>query len=442
MVARIRPEPGGAAPLDSCLALTGRRSVDLEEPAEAAAHPNGTPFAKHRPKKHTYTLDEVLGPSATQDDVYAHVAPLVASAANGYNATVFAYGHTGSGKTHTMTGERHAPGVTPRAVRDLFCAIATATGSGKVFLVHLSYVELHNNRFRNLLKSEKDAINDARIEIRECREFGVFLSGPPDLKRTVTSERDVRDLVAIGDRARAFASTNCNDHSSRSHCVLTLHVQSKDAAGAVRVGKLNLVDLAGSERVSVSGAAGDTLTESKSINLSLALLGDVLAALSRNAQREIAAASPRKGGAPPRDPEPVPYRNSKLTHLLKDSLGGNSKTLMITNLRAIPAYYRQSLVSLSYASRAKKIKNATSVNVDRGRGDRSSTSLRVVSEQLERLRSQFRDRELAFEALCATSATSSAENARLKVALQSLESANADANADLEARLSGVIHGV
>ena len=149
--------------------------------------------------------------------------------------------------------------------------------------------------------------------------------------------------VAFGDRARAYASTQCNDHSSRSHCILTLHVQSRWNDGKmVRVGKLNLVDLAGSERVSLSGAQGETLVEAQNINLSLALLGDVLAALSRNAQKkERGGESPRPHAAPL---EPVPYRNSKLTHLLKDSLGGNSKTLMITNLRSIDRYYRQSLV--------------------------------------------------------------------------------------------------
>lgn len=366
---------------------------------------------------------------------------------------MFAYGHTGSGKTHTMTGDNVQPGVTPRAVRELFAAIEHATRTkDAVFLVHVSYVELYNNQFRNLLDDVGNhchASSSTKIEIRESRDTGVFLTGPSNLKVAVTSEQEVQELISLGDKARAYALTRCNDHSSRSHCILTLHVQSQRASIAlqdpqnaaltsVHVGKLNLVDLAGSERVSLSGAQGETLVEAQNINLSLALLGDVLAALSRNSLRgEQGTQFPRSGGSR----EPVPYRNSKLTYLLKDSLGGNSKTLMITTLRSSETYYRQSLVSLMYASRARTIQNSSTVNLDRGSGPRTTESLQVVSEQLNHLHTRLRVREREFDALCATSASSTSENMRLKSELQRLEALNEAERCELENKLNTVIHG-
>ena len=265
----------------------------------------------------------------------------------------------------------------------------------------------------------------------------------------MTSEQEVQELISLGDKARAYALTRCNDHSSRSHCILTLHVQSQRASIAlqdpqnaaltsVHVGKLNLVDLAGSERVSLSGAQGETLRRAQNINLSLALLGDVLAALSRNSLRgEQGTQFPRSGGSR----EPVPYRNSKLTYLLKDSLGGNSKTLMITTLRSSETYYRQSLVSLMYASRARTIQNSSTVNLDRGSGPRTTESLQVVSEQLNHLHTRLRVREREFDALCATSASSTSENMRLKSELQRLEALNEAERCELENKLNTVIHG-
>lgn len=352
-----------------------------------------------------------------------------------------------------MTGDVVQPGVTPRAVRELFAAIEHATRTkDAVFLVHVSYVELYNNQFRNLLDDVGNLCHKSsctKIEIRESRDTGVFLTGPANLKVAVTSEQEVQELIFLGDKARAYALTRCNDHSSRSHCILTLHVQSQRASAtlqnsqntastSVRVGRLNLVDLAGSERVSLSGAQGETLVEAQNINLSLALLGDVLAALSRNSlRRDQGTQSPRSGGSL----EPVPYRNSKLTYLLKDSLGGNSKTLMITTLRSSDTYYRQSLVSLMYASRARTIENSSTVNLDRGLDPRTTESLQVVSEQLNHLHARLRVRECQFDALCAASASSTSENMRLKSELQCLETLNEAGRCELEHKLYTVIHG-
>jgi len=421
-------------------------SIELREP-EGGARPY--PHSRRTRPTKTFTLDRVFGPNAVQEDVYEHVKPLVQSAVDGYNATVFAYGHTGSGKTHTMTGSSFKPGVTPRAVRDLFAAIQRVTRvKDVVFLVHVSYVELYNNQFRNLLEDIEPCVSSkSKIEIHESRDTGVFLTGPPTLKVAVTSERDVKNVVAFGDKVRAYASTRCNHHSSRSHCILTLHVQSRwsdtsavalrAASSSVRVGKLNLVDLAGSERVSLSGAEGETLVEAQNINLSLTLLGDVFAALSRNAvRREHGAASRARNCL-----EPIPYRNSKLTHLLKDSIGGNSKTLMVATLRGAAEYYRQSLVTLMYASRARTIKNRSTVNLDLGSEPRTTNSLRVVSDQLNVLHARLRAREREFDMLCARSASSTSENANLKAQLQRLEALNEEERRQLELKLNTVIHG-
>lgn len=420
VVARLRPpEPqevvAGEAP---CLRMTGNlHSLELCEPSSL--------------KKKVFHVDRVLGPSCEQREVYEDWArPLVISATRGYNATIFAYGHTGSGKSYTMMGTAQEPGITPRAVRDVFREIdrAAKARDDAVFLVHVSYVELYNNVFRNLLDGFGEASDKKKIEIRESKSAGVFLSGPSNLRLAVRSEAEVRALVSFGDRARATSATLCNDHSSRSHAVLTLHIQSRDT-----MGKLNLVDLAGSERVSMSGARGETLVEAQNINLSLALLGDVLAALSRRARQQQHPDSDAAGSSP------VPYRNSKLTHLLKDSLGGNSRTLMVANLRSHAMYYRQSLVTLMYATRAREIKNRTEIVVATSADDMGS-SLKAVTMEIQSLHARLVAREQQFEALCQARVSTDEENKALRAKLAELEAANRTERSMLEARLGSVVY--
>ena len=339
-----------------------------------------------------------------------------------------------------------------------------------MFLVRMSFVELYNNNFRNLLEHSAAAspahephqsspwspdptakgAKSGKIEIRETKTTGVILTGP-NLRFPVTSAAEVYRLVAAGNRSRAVGATNCNEHSSRSHSILTFYIESRTggcgntggassatatggaggASAEVRMGKLHLVDLAGSERISLSGAEGDTLVETQNINLSLATLGNVLSALSRNATARTPSAS-IDGPAL----VPVPYRNSKLTHLLKDSLGGNSKTLMVTTLRTTPHFYRQSLVSLMYATRAKHIRNCTAVNMDT-HGD---SSIHQVSADMHNLKQRLQERTVEFERLRDLAAGGQQENEQLRKQLEGLGQANEREKKEMEAKLAGVIH--
>lgn len=272
----------------------------------------------------SFSFDKVFPEATTQEEVYRSVSSLVKATVRGYNTTIFAYGSTGSGKSHTMTGNSASPGIIPRAISEIFSIIeSTAEQESDVyFYVRISYVELYNNNFRNLLEfaskeiasKEKSfdgredpydrdiSFSDSRsgrptsptsiqagmthrsdkIEVRESQSAGVFLAGP-NLRIPVTSAQEAFQLIGRGNKARAVGATNCNDFSSRSHAILTVHVESTlpRSAGAaegappseLRLGKMHLVDLAGSERLALSGAEGDTLVETQSINLSLTAIG-------------------------------------------------------------------------------------------------------------------------------------------------------------------------
>ncbi|GBG26450.1 Kinesin-like protein KIF3A [Hondaea fermentalgiana] len=371
-------------------------------------------------KPRTFHFDRIFGPETAQEDVYAAVDPLVASTIKGYNATIFAYGSTGSGKTHTISGAPGCEGIIPRAVHRIFALageLADREADG-IVLVQMGYVELYNNQFKDLLYSHAqhgDASSSAstatsaaatssarstshRIELHTTKSGSVFLSGTPSLHTPVTSAQEALRLIQLGSRNRAVGATDCNEHSSRSHAILTFYVESRipsanGATSVAKLGKLHLVDLAGSERLTLSKAEGQTLTETQNINLSLSTLGDVLSALSRLHSSGSKAGSRRAATAA--DRACVPYRNSKLTFLLKDSLGGNSKTLMIATIRTPDLYQQQTLMTLMYAERAKKIENRIQLNTDT-EGDSKAAAL--VAE-VERLKMQLRKREADFERL-------------------------------------------
>ena len=293
----------------------------------------------------TFPFDYVYPMETTQREVYDQVAfPIVDSIFQGYNGTVFAYGQTGCGKTFTMMGivtDPNLKGIIPNAFSHIFGFIKTE-GESKKFFLRCSFVEIYNEEVRDLLGK-----NNRKLDIREDPKKGTFLRDVTYI--TIKNTNDIENCLERGNKNRHVGQTSMNDQSSRSHSLFTvyLEIEEKGEGGNSRIksGKLNLVDLAGSERVGKTNATGQTFDEGKKINLSLTALGSVIDALSQNRKY-------------------VPYKDSKLTRLLADSLGGNTKTVMFANISPASYNYDETLGTLRYASRAKLIKNAPVVNED------------------------------------------------------------------------------
>jgi hypothetical protein len=294
------------------------------------------------------STDEVLTmDSSKQEPIYRETAsPIVEFVLEGYNGTIFAYGQTGTGKTHTIEGreeDHELRGVMPRAFEGVFKAIEG--DPNKQYLVRASYMELYKEEIRDLLS--RDPKN--KLEIKEHPEKGVYVK---DLSSfVVKSVQDLKEVMYTGRKNRTTASTNMNETSSRSHSIFTLTIETAqmgiDLKSHIRVGKLNIVDLAGSERLSKTGATGERLEEATKINLSLSTLCHVIATLTEYKEGTY-----------------VPYRNSKLTRMLQDSLGGNTKTMMVANIGPAGYNYEESLNTLRYANRAKNIVNKPRINED------------------------------------------------------------------------------
>jgi len=281
-----------------------------------------------------FEFDEVFGMRASQEDVFEEVRPMVESVLEGHHACIFAYGQTGSGKTHTMAGTPDDRGVNHRSLACLFemFTAALVAGAMDACTVHVSNVEIYNERVRDLLVPAGSA-ND--LEIRQDLTLGVHL---PNVKRTPASSMDeVLDIIAQGNRNRAQGHTDMNAQSSRSHSVVMIDVEiaRKDFLAPAH-GRLVLVDLAGSERLNKSGVSGERQREAQNINKSLSALGDVIAALGS------------KQGH-------VPFRNSKLTYLLQDSLGADNKVMMI--VQVAPTLYNapESACTLAFGARARAV---------------------------------------------------------------------------------------
>ncbi|XP_029287751.1 LOW QUALITY PROTEIN: kinesin-like protein KIF17 [Cottoperca gobio] len=303
------------------------------------------PGAVDEPPKQ-FTFDGTYFIDQTTEQMYNEIAyPLVEGVTEGYNGTIFAYGQTGSGKSFTMQGVSDPAaqrGVIPRAFEHIFESIQCAENTK--FLVRASYLEIYNEEIRDLLGND----TKQRLELKEHPERGVYVR---DLSmHTVHSVGECEKIVVQGWGNRAVGCTLMNKDSSRSHSIFTIHLEicNTDDAGQdhLRAGKLNLVDLAGSERQSKTGATGERFREATKINLSLSALGNVISALVDGRSKYI------------------PYRDSKLTRLLQDSLGGNTRTLMIACLSPADNNYEESLSTLRYANRAKSIQNRPCINED------------------------------------------------------------------------------
>ena len=303
--------------------------------------PTSLQFNSTREKNvYRYNFDRIFPPSSTQEDIYSFgVKEIIDSVLNGYNGTVLAYGQTSSGKTYTMQGEMETPhtqGIIPRMITHVFKYIYNTEGTD--FIIKVSMIEIYQEKIRDLLD-----ITRVNLNIREDNIKGIFVDGCSE--RYVGCPNDVLSLLELGSSNRAQAATNMNEHSSRSHSIFILTInQTNKNDGSSKIGKLYLVDLAGSEKISKTGATGHTLEEAKIINKSLTTLGRVINNLTDGKSTH------------------VPYRESKLTRVLQESLGGNSKTCLI--ITCSPSIYNESetLSTLRFGERAKKIKNKPKIN--------------------------------------------------------------------------------
>lgn len=275
---------------------------------------------------------------------------VVTSAYDGYNACVFAYGQTGSGKSYTMMGNPDDQGLIPRICQDLFSRMREGDTS---YRIEVSYMEIYNEKVRDLLKQSANSKTVHNLRVREHPKDGPYVQ---DLsKHIVNNYEDVEELMNRGNSVRVTATTKMNDVSSRSHAIFTLvFTQAKftDDLPCETTSKVHLVDLAGSENADASGATGQRLKEGGNINKSLVTLGTVISLLAKNC-------SSKEGKQ-----VFVPYRDSKITWLLKDSIGGNARTIMIATISPADVNYGETLRTLRYANRAKNIINRPTVNED------------------------------------------------------------------------------
>ncbi|NXJ76386.1 KI16B protein, partial [Trogon melanurus] len=320
-------------------------------------------IGRERTKTFTYDFSYFSADSKSpsfvcQEMVFKNLGTdVLKSAFEGYNACVFAYGQTGSGKSYTMMGNAGDAGLIPRICEGLFSKISEKTKRNEAsFRTEVSYLEIYNERVRDLLRRKSSKTNNLRI--REHPKEGPYVE---DLsKHLVQNYTDVEELMDAGNINRTTAATGMNDVSSRSHAIFTINfTQAKfdSEMPCETVSKIHLVDLAGSERADATGATGVRLKEGGNINKSLVTLGNVISALADLSQDATNPLSKKKQVF-------VPYRDSVLTWLLKDSLGGNSKTIMIATISPADINYGETLSTLRYANRAKNIINKPTINED------------------------------------------------------------------------------
>ena len=267
----------------------------------------------------------------------------------GYNASVFAYGSTGAGKTYTMLGTEENPGIMLLSIDELFTSIEKYSFE-RDYKLKISYVEVYNENIKDLLTDKSDS-----LDLREDSVKGVCVAGVTEIMTTNVDE--IMRYIRQGNRMRTKERTDANEASSRSHAVLQITVEHKDKAhginAEINIAKLSLIDLAGSERASNTNNRGIRLVEGANINKSLLALGNCINALCEQT----------KQGANANKNQHIPYRDSKLTRLLKDSLGGNCRTVMIANISPAFTAYEDTLNTLKYADRAKQIKTIVKRNV-------------------------------------------------------------------------------
>lgn len=342
VLARFRPQSEKEA-----LADLNENANDYEESRGIIDFQSDTSVVYDFNDQHaSFTFDRVFPPSSTQKDIYEYcINETVNDVFQGYNGTILAYGQTGSGKTYTMMGsdieDKQTRGLIPR-IADAIFELIMLSSSDIEYTVGVSYMEIYMEKIRDLLDSSTDSNN---LQIHEDKDNGIHVKGLQTLYATTPA--DLYNIMKEGSNSRAIASTNMNEESSRSHAIFQIVITQKTlSTGVVKKGNLFLVDLAGSEKVAKTGASGQTLEEAKKINSSLSSLGNVINALTDGKSHHI------------------PYRDSKLTRILQESLGGNSRTSLIINCSPSKTNAFETLSTLRFGSRAKKIKNKAHINTE------------------------------------------------------------------------------
>eukprot|EP00892_Ulva_mutabilis_P004653 jgi/Ulvmu1/255/UM001_0259.1 len=352
-------------PLNTKEKSDGRKTVVGMDIREGQVHVYNPKAGTEEPAK-TFTYDQVYDWNSQQLELFSITAkPIVDSVMAGYNGTIFAYGQTGTGKTFTMEGVDDATkpelrGIMLNVFDFIFDQIQDDSEHQREYLVYISYLEIYNEEIRDLLAKDSE-----KLQLKEAADKGVYVKG---LKKVVVkSAIEMQSHLNMGKKQRHVGATAMNADSSRSHSIFTIYVECKHSGPqgqqGIHVGKLNLVDLAGSERQSKTQASGSRLNEGIKINLSLTALGNVIEALVAAGDRH------------------VPYRDSKLTRLLQDSLGGNTKTVMVANIGPADWNHDETMSTLRYANRAKNIKNKPTKNEDP-----KDAMLRDMQQEMERLR--------------------------------------------------------
>ncbi|KAI3966217.1 hypothetical protein MKW92_030647 [Papaver armeniacum] len=381
---------------------------------------------------HSFTFDYVYGNKAsTSSSIYGDcVAPLVDALFHGYNATVLAYGQTGSGKTYTMgtnyTGDGSTGGIIPQVMNSIFSKIEEKKEATE-FLIRVSFIEIFKEEVFDLLDPNSSISSKAEaavaklaaparnpIQIRETANGGITLAGVTEPE--VRTKQEMASFLSRGSLARATGSTNMNSQSSRSHAIFTISMEQKrstripgdDVGDDILSAKLHLVDLAGSERAKRTGADGSRLKEGIHINRGLLALGNVISALGDEKKR-------KEGGH-------VPYRDSKLTRLLQDSLGGNSKTVMIACVSPADSNAEETLNTLKYANRARNIQNKAIINRD------------PMTAQMQMMRSQLEQMQAELLFFRGEGGTTYDELQILRQKISVLEASNAELHRELHER--------
>ncbi|XP_040281083.1 interferon-induced very large GTPase 1-like isoform X2 [Bufo bufo] len=320
--------------------------------------------------------DEDPAKYTSQEDIFKVLGKdIVDSSFEGFNSCIFAYGQTGSGKTFSMMGTDDKPGLVPRICSALF---SREINNLKSLQVEAAYLEIYNEKVRDLLYPTGDF---KALRVREHRSFGPYVEGLSH--HAVSNTEDIKSLILEGNKCRKIASTKMNEHSSRSHAIFTLTVTQTlhNEHGVLKelLSKVSLVDLAGSERPSISGVTGDQLKESTNINKSLTFLGLVINSLAEQSEGK------RKSSF-------INYRDSVLTWLLKNNLGGNSKTVMLATISPASVNYQETLSTLKYADRAKCIVNKAMVNEDI-----KSKAIIELKEEVKVMREQLQQVEAKYK---------------------------------------------